>query len=210
MGVGEVVVQRLRGVLAVQRGVDRPVPEPVEPDRHRVLLLADAARDVGGLLVSDALGDAGEQVVGRQLHVLVGEGVGGELAGRVGLGAGEEHEALAAEGAEQVLDPRRLRPVGFEAAADQRLVLLGLDPVRVVGARQFLVAGELRRRAHLGQRLDLHRVDVREVLDELFGERAGRHGLGPTHFQSAAGGSFSGRPGSGASSGSSSDGGPIG
>ena len=136
--------------------------------------------------------------------------MGGELAGGVGLGAGEEHEPLAADRAQQVLDARRGRPVGLQAAAHQRLVLLGLDPVRVVGARQVLVAGQLGRRAHLRQRLDLHRVDVREVLDELLGEGAGRHGLGATHFQSAAGGSFSGRPGSGASFGSSSDGGPIG
>src|SRR4051812_7174311 len=63
---------------------------------------------------------------------------------------------------------------------------LGLLAMGLEGARELRVAGELRRRAHLRERLDLHGVDVGEVLDKLFAECAGRHTTGLPSFSPLA------------------------
>ena len=104
----------------------------------------------------------------------------------VRAGSGRKHEALAADRAEQVLDPRRLRPRGPRGGRGPApRAARSRSGARRRPARVPRRPASLAPRAS-GQRLDLHRVDVREVLDELFGEVLADMGSA-LHFQSAGG-----------------------
>jgi hypothetical protein len=66
--------------------------------------------------------------------------------------------------------------VRLERSANEALLLLGLGDVLAEGPRQLRIARHPRRDAHLHECLFLDRMDVGEVLHELFLEGLG-HGV---------------------------------
>jgi hypothetical protein len=117
-----------------------------------------------------------------------------ELSRGVGLGAGEGDEALPGQGPEQVLDLRRARAPGGEALGDEALVLLGLAQVADERLGEVGIAGELGRRAHLGECLLLDRVGVGQVLRQLVLERVRAHRRLPVVCLERSPGSAPGKP----------------
>ena len=136
-----------------------------------------------GLGVIGAPGDDREQLVRRHFHVLIGVGVGDELARGIRLRPGEQDHPHAAGAGNEILGLGRIRPVRLEPSANEALLLLGLGDVLAEGPRQLRIARHPRRDAHLHECLFLDRMDVGEVLHELFLEGLG-HGVlttpGPT------------------------------
>ena len=102
-----------------------------------------------------------------------------ELSGGVGLRSCEQHHADATRTGHDVLQPRRVDPVGLKPLAHPPLLLLGLDHMFSEGARQNRISGHTRCHAKLLERLHLDRMDVRQVFGELFLERVGHTGLLP-------------------------------
>ena len=90
-----------------------------------------------------------------------------QLPRRVGLAGREGDHPPAAGRSGGVLQLRGLAAQRLEALADAPLLVFGLDQVLFECLAEALVAGDLRRRAKLRQRLQLDRVHVGQVLDEL-------------------------------------------
>ena len=90
-----------------------------------------------------------------------------QLPRRVGLGGREGDHPPAAGGPGRVLQLRGLAAQRFQALAHAPLLVFGLDQVLLERLAEALVAGDLRRGAKLRQRLQLDRVHVGQVLDEL-------------------------------------------
>ena len=90
-----------------------------------------------------------------------------QLPRRVGLAGREGDHPPAAGRPGRVLQLRGLAAQRFQALAHAPLLVFGLDQVLLERLAEALVAGDLRRGAKLRQRLQLDRVHVGEVLDEL-------------------------------------------
>ena len=97
-----------------------------------------------------------------------------ELAGRVRLRAREQDHPDASGAGREVLDLGRVRVMRLQPAAHTSLLFLRFSEVLAKRPCQHRVARQPRRHLHLLERLLLDRVDVGEVLDQLFPERV-RH-----------------------------------
>jgi hypothetical protein len=162
-----------------KRRLDRSVKAGGEPLGHGGLLLRDGSRRCNRVLVAGSLGDDRQELVCGQLHVLIRVGMRDELARRVRLGAREQDHPDPAGARREILDLGRVRFEGVQSPANESLLFLRFSEVLAEGPCQHRVASQPRGHLHLLERLLLDRVDVREVLDELFLERVGHVALVP-------------------------------
>ena len=178
MRVGEVLAHPLawaRAVTRLERRGVRPVEAVLEPMHHLPLVARDLTREAGDVRLARTIRDACKQLVRSELESLVGERVRDELAGRVRLQAREQDEPPGPEADHGVLSPRRPRTALVEQLLDHALVPFRLREVLAKGRRDLRIAGDVRGRPELRQRLDLDGMGIGEVSVELLLDPIGHH-----------------------------------